>query len=154
VKHDAAENKQTLQRQTTTLKGNIMKVEILGLAHATFNGTRGEAGGAPSKDSIFGLALVQGNVVTFGGRRGGTLRFKTYKKPELEAQKERFAAKLTGNPFGKNIDARYSVVTDDVKAELLGADFDTEVVGRGFYKAMSAKKLNTYSRKPKATAAA
>jgi hypothetical protein len=131
-----------------------MKIEIIGLAHATFNGTRGEAGGAPSKDSIFGLALIQGNVVTFGGRRGGTLRFKTYKKDQLEAQKARYNAKLSGNPFGKHIDAHYTPVADTVKAELLGTDFDVEVVGRGFYKAMSAKKLNTYSRLPKAATAA
>ncbi len=124
-------------------------IQIIGLAHAMFNGARGDNGGAPSKDSIFGLCLIQGNVVTFGGRRDGTLRFKTYKKPELEAQTDRFNAKLSGNPFGKNIPACYTQVTDvAVRNELVGADFEEKLV-KGFYKAMANKKLNTYSRKPK-----
>jgi hypothetical protein len=128
----------------------MANIQIIGLAHAMFNGVRGEAGGAPSKDSIFGLALIQGNVVTFGGRRGGTLRFKTYKKTELEAQTTRFAGKLGGNPFGKNVAACYTQVTDvAVRNELVGADFEAKLV-TAFYKAMANKKLNTYSRVPKA----
>jgi hypothetical protein len=127
----------------------MAKLQIIGLAHATFLGARGEAGGAPSKDSIFGLALIQGNVVSFGGRRGGTLRFKTYKKTELEAQTARFSKKLGGKPFGAKIDAHYVVVADEAKAGLLGEDFDAKLVAN-FYKAMGNKKLNTYTRKSKA----
>ena len=130
-----------------------MKVEILKVGHAMFLGARGEAGGAPSKDSVFGVARIQGNLVTFGGRRGGFLRFKTYKKDQLDAQLARFDKKLASKPFGKNVDATYNLITDaKVKAELLGADFD-EALGKNYYKAMANKKLNTYSRKPKATAA-
>ena len=126
-----------------------MKVQLIGVAHAMFLGARGEAGGAPSKDSIFGLALIQGNVVTFGGRRGGTMRFKTYKKVELEAQTARFNAKLSGKPFGAKIDAHYTQVIEGAMTELLGADF-AEKLGKNFYKAMANKKLNTYTRVPKA----
>ena len=128
----------------------MANVQILGLAHAMFNGARGEAGGAPSKDSVFGIALVQGNLISFGGRRGGTLRFKTYKKTELEKQTARFVAKLSGNPFGKNVAACYTQVTDAVvMADLVGADFEAKL-GTAYYKAMANKKLNTYSRVPKA----
>jgi hypothetical protein len=126
-----------------------MKVEILGVGHAMFLGARGEAGGAPSKDSIFGIARIQGNLVSFGGRRGGTLRFKTYKKDELEAQTARFNAKLGGKPFGAKIDAHYTQVTEAAMTELLGDDF-AEKLGKNFYKAMGNKKLNTYTRKSKA----
>jgi hypothetical protein len=128
------------------------KVEILKVGHAMFLGARGEAGGAPSKDSVFGVAVVQGTVLTFGGRRGGTLRFKTYKKDELEAQLARFDKKLAGRPFGKNVDATYNLLDAAAQAELLGADFATQL-GKGFYAATFNKKLNTYSRVPKAKAA-
>ena len=127
----------------------MAKVQLIGVAHAMFLGARGEAGGAPSKDSIFGLALIQGNLVSFGGRRGGTLRFKTYKKAELEAQTARFNAKLSGKPFGANIDAHYNLVSEAAMPELLGADF-AEKMAKNFYKAMANKKLNTYTRVPKA----
>jgi hypothetical protein len=67
------------QKQTNTLRRNNMaKIEILAVAHALIAGARGEAGGAPSKDSVVGVALVQGNLVTFGGRRGGVLRYFTH----------------------------------------------------------------------------
>ena len=76
----------------------MKNVQILKVAHALIAGTRGEKGGAASKDSVFGVALVQGNVVTFGGRRGGVLRFKTEKKTNLDGALAKFAGKLTGNP--------------------------------------------------------
>jgi hypothetical protein len=151
VIHDAAEDKHCKTNKLLLERENIMaNVQILGLAHAMFNGVRGEAGGAPSKDSIFGIALVQGNLISFGGRRGGTLRFKTYKKTERDAQTARFTKKLSGNPFGKNIDAHYTQVNDAVvMAELVGADFEAKLA-TAYYKAMANKKLNTYSRVPKA----
>jgi hypothetical protein len=128
-----------------------MNVQILGLAHAMFNGARGDKGGAPSKDSLFGVAVINNSLVTFGGRRGGILRFKTYKRTDKDAQMARFEAKLSGRPFGKHIDAHYTVVADAVKAELVGADFDAKL-GKNYMSATFAKKLNTYSRKPKVKA--
>lgn len=127
----------------------MANVQIIGLAHAMFNGARGDAGGAPSKDSIVGVVLIQGNVVTFGGRRGGKLKFHTHKKANLEAVMARYNKKLTGNPFGKNVDARYSEVAADLRAELLGAEFET-TISKGFYKAMANKQLNINTRKAKA----
>lgn len=132
----------------------MARIEILKVGHAMFLGARGEAGGAPSKDSVFGVALIQGNLVTFGGRRGGFLRFKTYKKDQLDAQLARFDKKLASKPFGKDVDATYNLITDDtVKTEMLGADFD-EKLGKNFYKAMGNKKLNTYRKPTKAELAA
>jgi hypothetical protein len=124
-------------------------VQILGVGHATFLGARGEAGGAPSKDSIFGVAIIYNSLVTFGGRRGGTLRFKTYKKNELDAQVARFQKKLSGKPFGAKIDAHYTQVTDEAMALLLGADF-ADKLAKNYHGATFAKKLNTYTRIPKA----
>jgi hypothetical protein len=123
----------------------MAKVEILRVGHALIAGKRGDNGGAPSKDSVFGVAKVQGNLVTFGGRRGGMLRFKTYKKDALESVLAFYAKKLTGKDKGfayKDLDAAAQV-------ETLGADFEANL-GKMFYKAMGNGKLNTRSTKPQA----
>jgi len=119
----------------------MAKIEILAVAHALIAGARGEAGGAPSKDSVVGVALVQGNVVTFGGRRGGVLRYFTHKKAELSAVMTKFEGKLTGNPFGKNVVGCYERVTDEAALAALIPNIE-ETVCKGYYKAMSNRKLN------------
>lgn len=128
----------------------MANVQILNVAHAFFLGARGEAGGAPSKDSIVGVALVQGNLVTFGGRRGGKLKFHTHKKANMEAVIARYTKKLSGNPFGNAIDAHYVAINNVVEMQvLLGATF-ADSIGTGFYKAMANKQLNINTRLPKA----
>lgn len=123
----------------------MKNVQIIAVGHAFHSGARGDAGGAPSKDSVFGLALIQGNLVSFGGRRNGVLRFKTYKKAELNTQRERFEKKMAGSPFGKNVEAAYELLTGPARDVMLpGLE---EKVGAGFYKAMANKKLNTYKGK-------
>jgi hypothetical protein len=124
----------------------MKNVQILAVAHALIAGARGAAGGAPSKDSVFGIATVQGNLCSFGGRRGGVLRFKTEKKANLEAVMAKFEGKLTGNPFGKQVEGCYAQVTDAAALEALIPN-TAETIGRGYYKAMSAGKLNTNSTK-------
>lgn len=115
-------------------------IEILRVGHALIQGKRGDAGGAPSKDSVFGVAVINDNVISFGGRRGGTLRYKTYKRADKEAVLEKFAFKLTGKDKG----FAYDDLTDNAaaQAELLGADFAASIK-TGYYKAMAAKKLDT-----------
>ena len=133
---------------TTNTNANTTKqvVEILGFAHALIAGERGAKGGAPSKDSIFGFAKIQGNVVSFGGRRGGVLRYKTYKKTDLALVAAKFESKLSGNPFGNNVEGHYTalVVASDIEALVPNLE---DTIKKGFYKAMGTKKLNTRSTK-------
>ena len=130
---------------TTTTTTKMANVQIVKFGHALIQGYRGEKGGAPSKDSVFGVALIQGNVVTFGGRRGGTLRYKTERKVNLEAIIAKFDGKVAGNPFGK-VQGGYTEINDPVVIEALIADY-INVIGKGFYKAMREGKLNTNSTK-------
>ena len=110
-------------------------VQVLKVGHALVQGARGAAGGAPSKDSVYGVALVQGNLVTFGGRRGGTLRFKTYRKADTAKVLATFDTKLVKAQGGFNYTEVQEVETLVNPAEL----------GRMFYKAMANGKLNTNS---------
>jgi hypothetical protein len=124
----------------------MANVQILKVGHAFFEGARGARGGAPSKDSICGVALVQGNLVTFGGRRGGELRYKTEKKINRTQVLANFDRKLVGNPFGKDIDAVYSELKTESERTVMVPGL-TEMVGKGFYRAMAAGKLNTRATK-------
>jgi hypothetical protein len=119
----------------------MAKIEILAVAHALIAGNRGAAGGAPSKDSVVGVALVQGNLVTFGGRRGGVLRYFTHKKLEMAAVMQKFESKLSGTPFGKQVAGCYAQVTDPEVMATLVPNIE-ETVCKGYYKAMANKKLN------------
>lgn len=129
------------------------KVDLQALGHCTFPGKRGEAGGAPSKDSLWGVAFIGGNLVTFGGRRGGTMRFKSVKKVDLPAAMTQFQEKQTGFPFSKKIDARYTDVTANA-AEYI-PDLE-KTLAAGYYAAMKADKVNTRAtaKKVKEVAAA
>ena len=121
-------------------------VQILKVGHAMFLGARGEAGGAPSKDSIVGVALINNSLVTFGGRRNGKLKFYTHPKAEMDAVMAKFDKKLTGNPFGKNIDARYELVSRaSTMNKLLGADF-ADNLRKGFNAAKRNRQLNINTR--------
>lgn len=71
-----------------------MTVQILKVGHALVQGVRGEKGGAPSKDSIWGVAKVGTKVVKFFGRNGGKLRFKTER--DTEACLAMFQKKVKG----------------------------------------------------------
>ena len=114
----------------------MAKAQIISLAHALVLGARGEAGGAPSKDSIWGIAKVGNTIVSFSGRRNAdTFRYMTHKQVELEALKQKFADKLQG----KNI--WYSYADKTASAEQLVAGL-AEKVGTGYYKAVAARKLN------------
>lgn len=111
-------------------------VEILKVGHALVAGVRGDKGGAPSKDSIWGLAFVGASLVKFYGRRGGVLRFKTEKKATLPDALSMFEDKLAG----RGQDYSYTEVSakklDDLVPNL------SEIVGKGYYAAVKAGKLN------------
>ncbi len=127
------------------------KVELQALGYCTFKGPRGEAGGAPSKDSLWGVAFIGGSLVKFYGRRNGQFRYKTEKKAELPAALEQFKEKQTGFPFGKKIDARYTDVT--AKSADYIADLE-KTLASGYYAAVKAGKVNTRSTAKKAKEAA
>lgn len=55
----------------------MAQVEIIVAAHFYNEGSRGEAGGAPSNDKLWGLAKIGTTLVRFWGRRNGALKFKT-----------------------------------------------------------------------------
>ena len=122
------------------------KVEVLKLGHALVAGERGKKGGAPSKDSIWGLAFVGTSLVKFFGRRGGVLRFKTEKKANLPEALAMFEDKLTG----KGKDYSYTEVTAKQVADLV-PDLET-TVAKGYYAAVKAGKLNNRATAKKTAA--
>ncbi len=118
----------------------MANVQILKVGHALVQGVRGEQGGAPSKDSVYGVAqITQGvvsSLVSFGGRRGGFLRFKTYPKASLAAVLAKFDEKLVEAAGG----FKYTDITDN-SAETLGADFADKLLVN-FRSAVAGKKVN------------
>jgi hypothetical protein len=127
----------------------MAKVEILKVGHALVAGTRGDKGGAPSKDSIWGLAFVGGGtLVKFFGRRGGVLRFKTEKKANLPDALAMFEDKLAG----KGMDYNYTEVSGKALDELVPNLAET--VSKGYYAAAKAGKLNNRATAKKAATAA
>ena len=123
----------------------MANVEIIKLGHAFHKGERGsKEGGAPSKDSIWGFAFVGGALVKFFGRRGGKLRFKAEKKADLPACIEQFTGeKITGYPFGKNLDCRYTEI-DPAKADTVVEGLK-ESISKHYYAAVKAGTINKRS---------
>lgn len=116
----------------------MAKIEILKVGHALVQGVRGAKGGAPSKDSIWGIAFVQGNLIKFFGRRGGVLRYKTQRRVDLPEALAMFEDKLSGK--GQNY--QYVDVSNQSQYNELIPGLDA-LVSTGYYKAMANKKLNT-----------
>lgn len=71
-------------------------IKIVRLGHALIEGDRGEKGGKPSKDSVWGIALIAEKIVKFYGRRGGKLRFKVERKGTMDDAIALFEKKLAG----------------------------------------------------------
>lgn len=76
-------------------KINASAIAILALGHAFVEGERGAAGGAPSKNSIWGVARVNKELVTFSGRINGKLRIKIETSSEDDLM-QMFKAKKAG----------------------------------------------------------
>lgn len=124
----------------------MANVEFKAVGHALVQGARGAAGGAPSKDSVWGVAVVSGVTVVFYGRRNGTLSFQTVKKADVEATMEKFGRKVAATD-GK--DYAYADVTANYAATIEGL---AERVGKGYHAAKQAKKLNLVRRTKKVEA--
>ena len=110
---DMALHKAKRKRGVAVLKLHIlrrvsMQAKIFRVGHALVLGPRGEAGGAPSKNSVWGVAQVGAQLVTFSGRVGGTLRFKTRHSSMLDHMLQLFKDKVEG----KNMTYNYKDVTD------------------------------------------
>jgi hypothetical protein len=121
----------------------MANVQILAVGRALVQGARGARGGAPSKDSVWGLAQIDNSLVKFFGRTGGALRYKTEPLSAKAAALDTFQTKLTV-PFKTNggEPAVYSDVTATAEQVVPGL---AETVRKGFYKARSAGKVNTRS---------
>lgn len=121
----------------------MANVQILACGRALVQGARGARGGAPSKDSIWGVAQIDNALVKFFGRTGGILRYKTEPMSAKEETLALFQTKLT-KPF-KTTDGEQVVYNDvTATAEELVPGLG-EQVRKGFYKARSAGKVNTRS---------
>ncbi len=130
----------------------MAKVEILKVGHALVPGVRGEKGGAPSKDSIWGIAFIDDvkhpgakRLVKFFGRRNGSLRFKTEKNTSMNEVLALFEAKKVGKEYSY-------VELDDAKREELCPGL-VERVAEHFDRARKAGKLNQRSTKASKPAA-
>jgi hypothetical protein len=123
----------------------MAKVELLGFGHALIEGDRGARGGKPSKDSVWGFALVDNKLVTFGGRRGGVLRYKAFPKDALELVQAQWQVKQEGSDKGFG----YTVIESDEARETLVPNL-IETIGKGYYKAVFDKKVNNRATKPQA----
>jgi hypothetical protein len=122
----------------------MAKVEILKVGHALVQGERGEKGGKPSKDSIWGVALVSGILVTFSGRRNAvTLKFKTRPMAAKDEVLGLFEQKLTGADV-KGI--KYDDVTAEAQEALIPGL--VERVGKGYHAAKQGGKLDKRSTTP------
>lgn len=124
----------------------MANVQILKVGHAYVAGTRGAKGGAPSKDSIWVVAMIANTLVKAFGRRDGTLRFKTEPKAKLNDVLAMYERKLTV-PFKDQ--AGNAVTYTEVKDDQI----ETLVPGlaarlhKDYYAAQNAGKLNTNSTK-------
>lgn len=125
---------------------NTSNVQILKVGHALVEGVRGAQGGAPSKDSVWGIATIQGNVVAFSGRRGGALRFTTHKKVEIDSLHAKWERKVTG----KDKWFSYKDITNSDQLDELLPNLK-ETVKKQFYTAMAKRKLNIHRKAPVAS---
>jgi hypothetical protein len=125
----------------------MAKVTIVKVGHALIAGERGEKGGKPSKDSIWGIAQVDNVLLSFSGRRNAVvLKYKTHPKADADKLQELFALKLEGKDV-KGIP--YTEIAGEAAIEALIPNL-VERIGKGYYASTFAGKVDT--RKTKAGA--
>lgn len=102
-------------------------------------GARGMRGGAAQNDKVWGIARINNITVTFWGRRGGTMRFKTHigAKGKLDALAK--WAEKTGRSNSRDV---YFEVREGQMRESLAPRLE-QALEHYFYSAMSLGKLNT-----------
>jgi hypothetical protein len=125
----------------------MANVNVLKIGHALVAGERGDKGGKPSKDSIWGVAMINDRVLSFSGRRNAAvLRFKTHRKADLEALMALYALKLEGKDV-KGI--QYTDIVGDAMQETLVPGL-VERISKGYNKAKRDGKLDIRSTTPAA----
>lgn len=102
-------------------------------------GERGARGGAASNDKVWGIAVVNGTLVNFWGRRNGVLKFKTFPKGTERKAAAKWAEKIGGRTDGGDV---YTPVTNEAMRRTLCPSLEQDV--RSYYfRAMSKGTLNT-----------
>ena len=126
----------------------MANVQSLKVGHSLVQGARGERGGAPSKDSIWGLIKIGSALVKFSGRRGGKLRFKSTPAKDVGAAIAFFEKKLTGglSHAQRGVAGREAFTYTDVTADYSTEAF-TKLVASQWSKACVAGKLDKRSMK-------
>lgn len=114
----------------------MANVTILALGHALVEGTRGEQGGAPSKNSIWGVATVDSTLISFSGRMGAKiLRYKEHPEKEKDAVMKLFDDKKNG----RGMSYRYVDITEAHEEEVPGL---IKQINIGFFQAQAEGKIN------------
>lgn len=116
----------------------MANVEIIKFGVVYNEGARGEAGGAPKNDKVWGIAKIDNNLVTFNGRRGGKLSFKTRYAHEIGVCMEKWAEKTGARRDGGDI---YTELKGPM-IKMVAPSIDADLV-KGFYSKMSRGMLNT-----------
>jgi hypothetical protein len=116
----------------------MSQVEIVKFAVFYNDGARGNAGGAPQNDKVWGIARVDGKLMTFNGRRGGKLSFKTRYNHEMEVCLDKWSEKTGKRRDGGDIYTELSGPMIKMVAPTIEAD-----IVKGFYSKMSRGMLNT-----------
>jgi hypothetical protein len=120
----------------------MANVQILKVGHALVQGERGEKGGKPSKDSIWGVMVVNDRLLTFSGRRNAvTLKFKTHRKADMENVLALYAQKLEGKDVKGT---QYVDIAGEAAQELLVPGL-MERLNKGYLTAKRDGKLDTRS---------
>ncbi len=116
------------------------QVEVVKFGAFYNEGARGANGGAAKNDKVWGIAKINGSLVTFWGRRNGKLKFKTMPgSAGARAAEAKWAEKIGGRTDGG--DVYMSVSNEGVRSMLcptLKQDLTTF-----FYSDMALGKLNT-----------
>lgn len=125
----------------------MSNVQILKVGHSLVQGARGEKGGAPSKDSIWGLAQIGSALVKFSGRRGGKLRFKSTPMAQKDSALALFQAKTEGKGLAHRQYLKEGKIAHnyvDVTDSMATPEF-TKAVASAYVKACTAGKLDKRS---------
>lgn len=114
----------------------MANIQILALGHALVEGTRGEQGGAPSKNSIWGVAQIDDRLVTFSGRMNAKiLRYKEFPA----SKKNEVMAMFADKQAGRGMEYRYVDITEAHEQEVPGL---VRQINIGFFQALAENKVN------------
>lgn len=116
-----------------------VQVQIVKMAHFYKEGARGSKGGAAQNDKVWGIAKVGNTTVAFWGRRGGTLKFKTYLKGQEYKALAKYMEKTGARTDGGGI---YTPINNPSMRDLLVPGL-TENMVSDYFRAMGKGKLNT-----------